>query len=120
MATQIIKASREKADTLPGVRGGLIRVRVGQLSSINADNLRFCLTAAQEGSEAPFAVEVETVNPKLNCPACGEVDSGEKFDTRCPRCGETAQGFIGGQDIEVELEYDDSPPADRQQEGTAP
>jgi len=107
LASEILEAARESLSATDGVESCLLRVRVGQLSGVNADSLRFCLEAAHEAGTGPaMEIEVEQIRASLVCPACGEVECENGFDTACPRCGGTISGVVGGREFEVELELD--------------
>ena len=105
LASEIVSAVREslRGSDCPPPR--VLRVRVGELSGLNPDSLRFCLEAVREnaGDEA-MGIEVVPVKPRLVCPECGEVELAGRFDTLCPKCGAKATGFAGGREMEVELE----------------
>jgi Zn finger protein HypA/HybF involved in hydrogenase expression len=106
LAGEIIRATSEKLGDLKGAFCTRLRVRVGELSAVNADNLRFCVEAGMPAKGV--GVEVETVRPKLVCSTCGEVECEGRFDTVCPRCGGGISGVVGGLELEVQLEWEDS------------
>jgi len=107
LACEILEAAREGLSSVNGASSCLLRVRVGQLSGVHAESLRFCLETAQEADvSAAMEIEVEQIRARLVCPACGEVECEDGFDTACPRCGGTISGVVGGRELEVELELD--------------
>lgn len=105
LAGEIIRAVSEKLREMKGVFRTRLRVRVGELSGVNADNLRFCIEAEMPAKGVD--VEVETVRPKLVCPACGEIEREGRFEAVCPRCGGGISGVVGGRELEVQLEWED-------------
>ena len=112
LATDILKAAEASLEELPALRGGVrvtkLRARVGELSGVSADSLRFCLEAGREGTPLETVpVEVEIVRPKLVCADCGEVERAGGFDLVCPRCGRRISGFVGGRGLDVEFECEE-------------
>lgn len=113
LAVEIIRATSEKLREVKGAPCTRLRIRVGVLSGVSAESLRFCLVACCRAARAGtplerVGVEVEVVKPKLVCPACGEVEYEGRFDTVCPQCGSRISGVVGGRELEVELECEES------------
>ena len=109
IANQVLSAARQKLQEENGPAGTVLRVRIGLLSGVNVDTLRFCFDTFGQGPDCAFDVVIASIKPMLLCDDCGEVELPGRFDTSCPRCGGTASGFAGGRDIEAELEFDDQP-----------
>ncbi len=108
IAAEIIDAASVELRQTQGLCAQRLRVRVGGLSGVNPENLRFCLEVARDGTPlGPVQIDVECVRAKVLCPACGEVDCGGRFDLACPRCGGSISGFLGGNEIEVALECEE-------------
>ena len=90
LAGEIIRATSEKVRDMRGAP---------------CTCLRFCLEAARAGTLLEgLGVEVETVRPRLVCPACGEVEYTGRFDIVCPQCGGRISGVVGGRVLDVQLE----------------
>lgn len=105
LAGEIIRATSEKVRDMRGAPCTCLRVRVGELIGVSAESLRFCLEAARAGTLLEgLGVEVETVRPRLVCPACGEVEYTGRFDIVCPQCGGRISGVVGGRELDVQLE----------------
>lgn len=110
LATQIIEAVSAELRQMNGVHAQRLRVRVGELSGLNPENLRFCLEAARDGTPLGQAeIDVERVRAKARCVACGEVEYSGDFGLPfvCPRCAGPVSGFIGGRGIEVALDCEE-------------
>ena len=105
LAGEIIRATSEKLRDMEDVLCRRLRVRVGELSGVSAESLRFCLEAARAGTPLErLDVEVEVVRPKLVCPTCGEVECEGRFDIVCPQCSGRISGVVGGRELDVQLE----------------
>lgn len=105
LASQIIEAAEASLRQMKGLCVQRLRVRVGGLSGVNPENLRFCLEVARDGTPlGPVEIDVESVRSKALCPACGEVECEGRFDLLCPRCAGPISGFVGGREIEMALE----------------
>jgi Zn finger protein HypA/HybF involved in hydrogenase expression len=111
LASDILRATARRLADRDGAIPRRLRVRVGALSGVSAESLRFCLEAGRggEGLEALERVEVEvsTVMPSLVCPVCGEVPCGARFEAACPECGGRVSGTTGGDGLEVELDCEE-------------
>lgn len=108
LASEIIRAAAGELRDVKGVSCTRLRVRVGSLSGVSAESLRFCLEAARAGTPLEgIGVEVEVVRPKLVCPACGEVECEGRFDIVCPQCSGRISGVVGGRELDVQLECED-------------
>lgn len=111
VATNIVNAVAEEirgAPSAPAARR--LVVRVGMLSGVDPEALRFCLGVAADGAElAGLAVAVETVPATLRCPACGPVPAETGFSLACPRCGGRVAETEGGRELEVWLDDEDRP-----------
>ncbi len=108
VAAEIIDAASVELRQTEGLCAQRLRVRVGGLSGVNPENLRFCLEVARDGTPlGPVQIDVECVRAKALCETCGEVECPDRFVLLCPRCGGTVSGFAGGREIEVTLECEE-------------
>ena len=108
LATDIIRAASVELSRMNATCARRIRVRVGELSGMNPDNLRFCLEVLRDGTPLGAAeIDVECVKAKLLCPACGEVERSGRFGLLCSGCGGSISGFVGGREIDVALECEE-------------
>ncbi len=113
LATQIIRTASAELGQMKGPARKRLRVRVGELSGVDPENLRFCLEVARDGtpcqlSGGPVEIDVERVRARVVCASCGEVECEGRFDLVCPRCKGPISGVVGGQGIEVELECEEA------------
>jgi hydrogenase nickel incorporation protein HypA/HybF len=83
-----------------------VRVAIGELSHIEADQLRFCYTAVTEQTLIQNSVlEIETVQAVVRCIRCSyrgrpkywddAVSAGPIPTLQCPNCGATVEAIEG-------------------------
>ena len=104
MAASIVDAVTESVAAYPGARVRQVRLRVGVLSAVVEDSLRFCWEIVTEGSALAGSELVVTVLPVfVHCAACDALSEIECFDgLRCSRCGEPAGDVRQGRELEIE------------------
>lgn len=97
---EIIEAeSREHGDG----RVRSLRLRIGELSGVNPECLRFALEVCSQGTRAEgMTVEVIDMPAKLKCRSCSKESALEMGDLRCPDCGSSEIELLGGDDLHVE------------------
>ncbi|MGA7522919.1 MAG: hydrogenase maturation nickel metallochaperone HypA [Acidobacteriaceae bacterium] len=108
IASSILEASLAETARRPGARLVAIGVRVGVLSGVDVDALRFafeCLVADTDEQNVVFTVEA---CPRLNrCEECGhEFDSpsNARFsDAPCPRCESQQTRFVSGDQLDLKF-----------------
>jgi len=79
-----------------------LKVRVGELTAVEPESLRFCFDAATRGT--PFegaTLEVEDVPLKGRCLGCGAEFRITAFDYRCPVCGAAAMERVSGDELDI-------------------
>jgi len=112
IAQGIVKAVSAQADGLgDGERVMKVAVRVGALSGIDVEALRFSFNAITSDSEfADLELVVECQEHRRACETCSnefEVDV-QAFDSACPSCGNPRTSFVTGDELEIAyLEVDD-------------
>lgn len=108
VATNIVNAVAEELDAAGQTRARRLVVRVGMLSGVDPEALRFCLGVAADGTElAGLEVVVETGPATLFCPDCGSLPAEGGFSLACPRCGGRVTETEGGRELEVWLDDED-------------
>ncbi len=102
IATSIIAAVRTEAKKRPGQRPVAVGLRLGELSGVNADALRFSFEVLVKGTDLePLELEIEHVRRRQRCPACGGEFDVIESDTRCPTCGEPRTRLIAGDEMNI-------------------
>lgn len=86
-----------------GTRVARIQLRVGALSGVDPDALRFALAALVPGTAAVDAViQIDPVPALARCPACQrEFSPGEDLLFECPTCGQPAMALSQGRELEL-------------------
>ena len=110
LATSIVEAVTEAAASYPGATVKEVRLRLGELSDVVEDSLRFCWELTVEGTPLAGAhLAVTKIPVVVHCSHCNadvQLDSVQSF--RCPRCGELAADLRQGKELEIEsIEIDD-------------
>ena len=79
-----------------------LRVRVGPLSGIVVDALRFAFEALAPGTPAAGArLDVEETAPAFHCPRCGADYETPVGAYQCPGCGAAEGELRGGHELEL-------------------
>lgn len=110
IATSLVEIAAEEAAKLGAARVTAVHVRVGALSGVVADALRFSWEIAT--ADTPIAgalLQIDEVPVTIYCDRCAAertLPSAQGF--RCPVCGELALQIRGGRDLALTaLEVDD-------------
>jgi hydrogenase nickel incorporation protein HypA/HybF len=83
-----------------------VRLAIGELSHIEADQLRFCYTAITEQTPIQDStLEIETVEAVVRCERCSyrgqpkywddALSAGPILTLQCPKCGATVEAIAG-------------------------
>ena len=112
IAEAVLDAVRAEVALHPGARATRAGLRLGELSGVEAESLRFCLETLAAGSDLdPLAFDLEIRPWMRRCRECGaefRVVAGEAVQpTACPTCGSAHTENAGGDEIEfshLELE----------------
>jgi hydrogenase nickel incorporation protein HypA/HybF len=103
IAESVLEALRAEAALRPGTRATRARLRIGELSGVEAESLRFCLeTIAPE-----IAFSFEFAPWTRRCRNCGHVFRVIDARAACGGCGSADTEKAGGDEIDlmfVELE----------------
>jgi hydrogenase nickel incorporation protein HypA/HybF len=94
---------RRVAAAAGGRRVVVVRMRVGALSGVVPDALRFAWdVAVLDGPLAGARLEVEQVPVAVACRDCGRTsDLADPLPVRCPACGGREVDLVRGREIEV-------------------
>ena len=76
-----------------------VGVRVGALSGVDPDALRFGFDVlARDADPQGIALDVERVEHRRRCESCGDFESPELL-AACPRCGSTGTTLLAGDEL---------------------
>lgn len=94
---------RAVADATGGRRVVVVRMRVGVLSGVVPDALRFAWdVAVPEGPLAGARLEIAEVPVAVACRPCGRTsDLAEALPVRCPVCGGRDVDLVHGREVDV-------------------
>jgi hydrogenase nickel incorporation protein HypA/HybF len=119
IAERIVRIALDAAASHGGGRIRNVRLRLGRLSSVEPETLRFafeivCRETPAEGS----TLEIVPVPARLRCVACRGEHEGELLD-QCPACGNVGFEVLAGRELQVEaIDVDEagSPASGRHEE----
>ncbi len=104
LASRIIeRVSAALGSQRPGAKVATIRLRVGQLSGVEVEALKFGLELLLPNSRLAGAqVAVESVRPRLRCGPCGRESEVRQPPFRCPACGSAEVELLRGRELQVD------------------
>ena len=105
-----LDAIRHQAVKHGATRVSRIVLRIGALSGVDLDALRFAYEACAPGTIAAGAeLEIESVPARARCAGCGTEFGVERgFIFQCPKCGEYSGDIKAGKELGIaRLEFPD-------------
>jgi hydrogenase nickel incorporation protein HypA/HybF len=103
IATQLVELVMQH---LPdgGVLVTRVRLRIGTLSCVHADALRFGFELLTEGTPLQgAALQIDAVPVSIHCAICNSMETIEGIqDFRCPRCQTPSADIRSGQELDLE------------------
>lgn len=109
IAQAALQQTLERAQEAGARRVTRLVVRVGALSGVEPEALRFALEAIRPGTlAAEAAIEIDTVPAMARCDACAcEFAPGDEFIFSCPSCQRLSTTLTRGRELELaQLEID--------------
>ena len=103
IATELVRACRSELAARGGGRLVGVAVRVGELSAVEPDLLRYAFEAVVAASpDAGARLEVEPVAARQSCTDCGEIRERQpgSWLRLCPLCGGPLR-VDGGDELEI-------------------
>jgi hydrogenase nickel incorporation protein HypA/HybF len=117
IAESVLEAVRAEAERHRPARVARVGMKLGELSGVNADSLRFCFEILVQGSDLePLGLDVELVPRTNRCGACGKEFTVAGYDFACTACGSPDTTPAGGS--EMLLAYLELEDADASAPGT--
>ena len=99
LTTNLLRDAISAADGEP-VRA--VRIRVGPLSGVVIESLRFAFEALTPGTPAQGArLDIEETSVSFHCPACGADYETPVGSYQCPACGSPNGELRGGDELEL-------------------
>lgn len=109
IAQGLVEIIEEEALPYGGAKVISVKVRIGKLSGVIPDALRFAFEALSMGGRAHGAsLLIEEVPLRIQCNRCRRVSSVEDPFLICPHCGGTDVEMIAGRGLEIQnMEIED-------------
>ena len=102
IALSMIEQILEEAERNGGGAVEIVHLRLGVLSGIDGEALRFAYEMACEGTElAGSRLELKTIPLLVYCPQCATTHSPSVMEVLCPRCVTPAQEILEGRELDV-------------------
>lgn len=100
----VVEAALEAAKQSGATRVTLVRLRIGVMSGVVQESLRFCHEVATLGTLLEGSrLEITELPAIIDCPACGcprTLPNIQSF--RCPVCQTPAARLLQGRELEIE------------------
>jgi len=78
-----------------------VGVKIGELSGVDSESLRFCFDALVQDSElAPLSLNIEQLPWRNRCRQCARDFAVEDYRTECPQCGSAETELASGKELE--------------------
>ena len=102
VAERLLEIVEQEARPYAGARVRRISLRIGRLSAVVPDALRFAFDAITRGGMAEGAVlEIEEVPLSIRCHVCAEAFTTDDPFMICPRCGAADVELVSGRELEI-------------------
>ncbi len=109
IASSLLEIIEREALPYGGLKVINVRLRIGKLSGVMPDALRFAFEALSKGGVAEGALlDIEEVPLRIRCNGCGRTSDAESFFMACPHCKGVEVEIIAGRELEIkEMEIED-------------
>jgi len=102
IAQSIVEAVRQEVLRHGGGRVSRVGLKVGELSGVNADALRFSFEVTVQDTELTGAeLAIEEVPLRFRCTRCETDFSSVNFESVCPACGSVDTRPSGGDELQI-------------------
>jgi hydrogenase nickel incorporation protein HypA/HybF len=102
IALSMIEEIEEQSEKHGGSAVEVVYVRIGVLSGVDVQALRFAYELACEGTAlASSRLEIESVALVVYCPECHTTHTPHIQQILCPRCLTPEQEILEGRELEV-------------------
>ena len=104
IASSVIEAGQVEVRRRHGATLIRVGIRVGVLSGVNVEALRFAFTALTQGTDLEtVGFEIRDCGRRDRCLGCGHEFDSELYSTPCPRCSSVESVLIGGDELDLEF-----------------
>jgi hydrogenase nickel incorporation protein HypA/HybF len=102
IAAAVLETLRAEAASHGGARVARAGLRIGELSGVEPESLRFCLETLVTGSDLdPLAFDFEICPWTRRCRACGATFRVVEWNPACSTCGSPDTEAAGGDQMEL-------------------
>lgn len=102
IALAMIDQITEETEKNGGGAVEVVHLRIGVLSGVDGQALRFAYELACEGTELVGSrLEIESIPLLVYCPRCATTHTPNVLEVLCPRCITPAQEILHGRELEV-------------------
>lgn len=102
IAYSVLAAVRSEMKRHPGKTPSKVGVRVGELSALDPEALRFCFEAITRDTDMEsLKLEIEICPFRYRCRACGHEFTVRDYEIQCPQCADLKTECIGGQELDL-------------------
>lgn len=102
IASSIIEAGQTEACRRAGSRLVRVSVKVGVLSGVNLDALRFAFTALTQGTDLETVdFEIQECARRDRCAACGHEFESALYSRPCPQCSGVESSLVAGDELDL-------------------
>ena len=102
IAAAVLEALRAETANHGGARVARAGLRIGELSGVEPESLRFCLETLVSGSDLdPLAFDFELCPWTRRCRGCGAVFRVVEWNPACSSCGSADTEAAGGDQMEL-------------------
>jgi hydrogenase nickel incorporation protein HypA/HybF len=102
IAASVIDAVRGELGRRPGARAVAVGLRIGELSGVESDSLRFGFDALVAGSDLdPLRLDID-FRPRLqHCLDCDSRFHADRYTLACPGCDSLRGECVSGDELEI-------------------
>jgi hydrogenase nickel incorporation protein HypA/HybF len=102
IANAILEAGQTEAARRSGAKLMRIGVRVGVLSGVDRDALRFALTALKADTDLQeVEFEIQSCPRRNRCIDCGHEFESDLYSVPCPCCRSERLSLAGGEELDL-------------------
>ena len=102
IAQSIVESVRRETAAHGGGRVIRIGLRIGEMSGVNAEALRFSFQVTVHDTDlAPAELDIEEVPLGFRCTRCGREFRVMDYATACPSCGSTETRAAQGDELQI-------------------
>jgi hydrogenase nickel incorporation protein HypA/HybF len=100
--TEAVRMAADAAESAGKKRVRVLRLRIGELSGVVPDALRFAFdVVCADTIAAGASLEIETVPGACWCNSCGTEFDCTSFFVECPRCHNVSGELRRGRELEI-------------------